>query len=206
MIRPARDMVTEKRKRILLFTGHAIDAPMRRRPRFPRTEAAEAAARQAIRKVVRQQLAQWEEIAYGIAGAASGGDILFHEVCEELGISTRVYQALPVEAFITQSVASAGEAWVERYHQLIRRNPPMILQKEALARDQGEAESCVWERANLWMLEDALMHEAQTVTVIALWDGGLSDGPGGIADLVDRARGCGAQVVCLPTGILFALA
>jgi predicted DNA-binding transcriptional regulator AlpA len=40
-----------------------------------------------------------------VAGGASGGDILFHEVCGELGVPTRLYLALPPESYVTESVA-----------------------------------------------------------------------------------------------------
>jgi len=43
----------------------------------------------------------------GIAGGASGGDILFHEISAELAIPTRLLLALPKEDFLAE-VLDAG--------------------------------------------------------------------------------------------------
>jgi hypothetical protein len=69
----------------------------------------------------------------------------------------------------------------------------------------GKRDYGVWQRDNLWMLYGALAHGATKVTVIALWDGGVGDGPGGTADLVDLARKRGAKTVILSTKALFGL-
>ncbi len=96
----------------VLFTGHMIDAADREEPRFP--PRAEGAARMAIRESVLQLRDSGGTPMVGIAGGASGGDLLFHEVCAELGVATRLRLALPVEEFIATSVAPAGEGWVQQ--------------------------------------------------------------------------------------------
>ncbi len=106
----------------VLFTGHMIDAADREEARFP--PQAEGAARIAIRASV-LQLRDWGGTPMvGIAGGASGGDLLFHEVCAELGVATRLRLALPVEAFIATSVAPAGEGWVRRFFTLVKQLGP----------------------------------------------------------------------------------
>jgi hypothetical protein len=80
----------------LLFTGHMIDAPQRKVPRFP--AAKEGGARQEIRNCLSKEAPMNQQLM-GIAGGASGGDILFHEVCEELSIPSQLYLALPVDEF-----------------------------------------------------------------------------------------------------------
>jgi hypothetical protein len=57
-------------------------------------------------------------VAFGIAGGASGGDILFHEICAELGIPTRLLLALPRDPFIEESVAPAKGDWTKRFDRL----------------------------------------------------------------------------------------
>jgi tetratricopeptide repeat protein len=99
----------KKNRRVLLFTGHRVDDPGRKTPRFPADK--ESVARQAIKDVVAKEIAEAGEIAFGIAGGASGGDILFHEVCAESGIPTKLYLALPPDQFIKASVRSAGPQW-----------------------------------------------------------------------------------------------
>ena len=50
------------------------------------------------------------------AGGASGGDILFHEVCAELSVPTTLWLALPPDRYVMESVAPAGPDWVPRFH------------------------------------------------------------------------------------------
>ena len=56
----------------------------------------------------------------------------------------------------------------------------------------------IWRRNNLWMLFNALALNAKTLTLIALWDQGKADGPGGTEDLVRQVGSRGYKVVRLP--------
>jgi tetratricopeptide (TPR) repeat protein len=97
-----------KSLQVFVFTGHQIDSPGRANPRFP--AAQEEVARRRIKEELAREIKYVEGPKLGIAGAASGGDLLFHEVCAELGIPTHVYLALPDNKFINTSVAPAGGA------------------------------------------------------------------------------------------------
>src|SRR5262245_28648555 len=92
--------------RVLLFTGHMIDAADREPPRFPSHKV--PAARAAIGEAVQREQDGATTVG-GIAGAASGGDILFHECCEAAGIPTGIYLALPRDQYLKSSVAPAGQ-------------------------------------------------------------------------------------------------
>jgi hypothetical protein len=194
--------------RILLFTGHMIDEPGRGEPRFPRTKAAEDQAREALRKAVERERALGP-IACGVAGGASGGDILFHEVCAELGIPTRLLLALPKAQFVVESVQAAGPEWVERFNALYKGQPEvreLAAEKELpnwlVERRDGYT---IWQRNNLWLLYNALAERDEDVVLIALWNGKAGDGPGGTADLVRQASERGAKVVVLDSDELFGL-
>ena len=65
--------------RTILFTGHRIDEPGRVLPRFPADKA--PLVRAAIRAALERERALGRPLV-GLAGAASGGDIMFHEVCD----------------------------------------------------------------------------------------------------------------------------
>jgi hypothetical protein len=173
----------------LLFTGHMIDAPGRKVERFP--ARAEVRARAAIYDAV---LGLRREATVGVAAGASGGDLLFHEVCAELGIPTRLYLALPAEEFIAKSVAPAGVDWVRRFEALVERlgvgNVFVMGEADGLA--EGPTEN-VWQRANFWMVEEAVALAPER-TLIALWDGKGGDGPGGTEHLVTAAPGYGVRV------------
>ena len=193
----------KKNPRVLLFTGHRVDDPGRKTPRFPADK--ESVARQAIKDAVAKEIAEAGEIAFGIAGGASGGDILFHEVCAELAIPTKLYLALPPDQFIKASVRSAGPQWIERFWRLRERLPERVLaESEELPRWlQEKPNYSIWQRDNLWMLYNALAAGGDNVTLIALWNGDAGDGPGGTADLVEKAGERGAKPIILKTKDLF---
>ena len=191
-------------EQVILFTGHRVDAPGRKCPRFP--AAKESVARAAIRDAVVKQKANSRGATLGIAGAANGGDILFLEVCEELGIASEMLLTLPADQFVKASVENPDESWVARfYHQLsIHPNTPILAQSEDLpawlAFKQGYD---IWQRNNLWLLSQALSHPAQHRSLIALWDGATGDGPGGTEHMTALAQEQGAEFVWLKTKELF---
>ena len=193
------------RPRVIVFTGHMIDSPDRREPRFPRGEA--DTAREAIRGALTAELEMPGGVGIGIAGGASGGDLLFHEVCADLGIATQLYLALPPAQFIVESVQAAGPEWVERFRRVCGRLPRRELAKSKelpeWLRDKPGYD--IWQRCNLWMLHNALAQGRDRVTLIALWDGKKGDGLGGTEHMVEKAQGRGAKVVILDTNTLFGL-
>jgi hypothetical protein len=191
--------------RTILFTGHQIDEPGRPEPRFPPDK--EPLARAAIRDAVARELQRYGQ-AVGIAGAASGGDILFHEVCQELGIPTRLFLALPPESYVTESVAPAGPDWVRRFYAIQSRFPsaPILARtKDLPGWLRHRSHYTIWQRNNLWMLNEALTDGAKHVSLIALWNGKKGDGPGGTADMIRIANERGAETDVLDSNAIFGL-
>lgn len=189
--------------RVLLFTGHMIDAPNRGQPRFPPDKV--DTARQIIRDKVAEEMAQDGGVAWGIAGGASGGDILFHEVCAELGLRTELYLVIPRDRFIVHSVQKAGPDWVDRYDRLYANlSSRVLMDTDELPRWlRDKPNYSVWQRSNLWMLHTALSRGR--MTLLALWDGQSGDGPGGTKDMVDKTSAVGAKVIICNTKKLFGL-
>ena len=186
--------------RVLVFTGHMVDVPGRAEPRFPPSKAAEDRVRQMLREAIAAEQALSDGKISGVCGGACGGDILFHEVCAELGVPTRLYLALPREHFCVTSVQHAGPDWVERYYRLCTRLVPRILsESEELPKWlRGKQGYGIWQRTNLWMLYNALALHGKELTLIALWDTGDGDGPGGTDDLVFQVRTRGYKLLRLP--------
>ena len=188
------------RQRVLIFTGHMIDSADRQKPRFPKDK--EGIARQKIKEAVESEMKIGEGVSFGIAGGASGGDILFHEVCHELGVPTYLYLALPSGLYVTKSVRKAGPDWVQRFRDLYSRlldqgRVRILSYMEEEPKDDREylpvwlrskPNYNIWQRNNLWMLNNALTAGGDDcVTLIALWDcEPTGDGPGGTSDLVAR--------------------
>jgi hypothetical protein len=182
---------------VLLFTGHRIDSPDRKAPRFP--AAKEQHARAMIFEAVRTEKAKAKGAVFGIAGGACGGDILFHEICEALEIPSQMYLVLPKNDYIRVSVADGGPDWVERFNRLYDKTKPKILSdSDRLPRWlRTKKDYNIWQRSNLWMLHNALFISQDHLSLIALWNGATGDGPGGTEDMVERAKDRGATFVHL---------
>jgi hypothetical protein len=137
----------------------------------------------------------------GLTGGASGGDILFHEVCEELDIPSQMYLVLPKNEYIKASVADGGPDWVERFNRLYGKLKPKILSdSDRLPRWlRAKKDYNIWQRSNLWMLHNALAVSQDHLTLVALWNGATGDGPGGTEDMVARAKDRGARFIHLDT-------
>ena len=202
---PAAAPVAAAPKRVLLFTGHMIDAPGRAEPRFPPEKVEIAKEKIAEAVAAEQQVA--DGIAYAICGCANGGDILFLQVCESLGIPTQILLALPRELYIRESVADAGPQWIEEFNRLVRSRPVRVLceSKELPRWLQDKPKYNIWQRNNLWSLHNALgAAGGANVTLIALWNGAPGDGPGGTDDMVQKAQERGAKTIILDTKKIFA--
>ena len=207
------------RKRVLIFTGHMIDADDRKTPRFPKDK--EPIARQKIKEAVEAEMKVGSGVSFGIAGGANGGDILFHEVCHELGIPTHLYLAMPSGLYVTKSVRKAGPDWVQRFRDLYARlmdegRVRILSQLEDEPKDDKEYLPAwlrskpnynIWQRNNLWMLHNALSAGGDDcVTLIALWDcQPTGDGPGGTSDLVAKVDKRGAKSLVINTKKEFGL-
>lgn len=201
---PAGDGLGAEPPHVLLFTGHRIDAPGRATPRFPADK--EPVARQALLDAVRRELALASGPVIGLAGGASGGDILFHEVCAEVGIETRLLLVMPREDYVCASVQDSGPEWVERFNALYDRLPHRVLSPspELPRWLQRKPNYDIWQRNNLWNLYTGLALGSRYVTLIALWDGEPGgDGPGGTQDMLNKTRESGAKTIILHTKKLF---
>ncbi len=194
---------------VILFTGHMIDRADRAKPRFPKEK--EAKVKKKIKSKLMQTVAQLPGNATlvekarkftAIAGGACGGDILFHESCKELGIISKMYLALPREAFIGQSVRFAGNEWVDRFNALIQDEGNHFV----VMSDKKELPNWLktnnfgysfWERNNLWMLHAALALGRKNLTFLALWNGKQGDGPGGTKHLLEEVEKRGAKSIVL---------
>jgi hypothetical protein len=200
-------LVSQKHKQapyVLLFTGHMIDQVNREQPRFP--AAKEFVARKEIEKHVAAEQARVGGAVIGLAGCACGGDILFHEVCADLGIVSKIFLALPQKEYIVTSVQHGGPQWIDRFNQLNHRLDSRVLSptKELpnwLRKKNGYS---IWQRTNLWILFNALVLGGSNVTLIALWDGRGGDGPGGTEDMVNHAKSQGAKTIIIDTDTVFA--
>lgn len=164
-------------RKVLLFSGHMIDAPDRATPRFPSDR--EPTARDAILALVRQLDAGPSDLA--ICSGACGGDLLFAEAALSRGLLLEIYLPFDPGTFATKSVDFAGGEWHERFDAACAASRLRVMPDERGALPDG---ADPYEQTNLWMLEAASRFGADKVEFICLWNGQGGDGPGGTQHLM----------------------
>lgn len=140
----------------------------------------EAKCRKAILAFLEQRKTSAAGLVYGISSVASGGDLLFAESCIQLALPLRVLLPLPVEEFRKDF---DEKSWARAEE---------VLSKAASVEVTGgnqPREECYYECGIETVQQSRLL--------LALWDGGPSQGLGGTEDVVSFARGIGRMVVWL---------
>lgn len=188
--------------RCIVFAGHRVDAPGRVPARFPEHLAQAAASR------IGQELATLDAGPADLAltQGAAGGDLLFAECALMRGMRLRFMQPFDEPRFVSESVASRGERWVARYDSVkarVRPKTPILSALTVLGQLKDGEDA--WERCNRWLITQALAGGAERMVLIALWDGGGADGPGGTAQMVEMAAQSGGKVVWIDTRTLSGL-
>jgi len=197
-----RAELKEQNLKVLLFTGHMIDAENRKEPRFPKEREAEI--RQKIKVNVKDVLESnhAEDNYIAIAGGACGGDLLFLEICNELGLKVKMLLALPAEDYIAESVSFAGKSWVDRFYRMYEDSNTEVSvfaqRKDLEVSVIEQDEYSFWERNNLWLLKTALSFGGSNLTLIAVWDGKGEDGPGGTKHMIQEVQKSGAKSIVIP--------
>ena len=111
---------------VMAFIGHMVDHPDRSTPRFPATIEPQ------IKNAILNSL-QSSNARIGYCSMACGGDIIFAECMEALGGEVNIFLPFAEVDFIQQSVAFAGEEWVNRYKRLINKFPVTYITHEPYA-------------------------------------------------------------------------
>ena len=172
-------------RQVLLFSGHMVDAPDRPVPRFPAAKEAEAAKR--LGEALDSLGAGAGDLA--LCQAASGGDTLFIEACQQRGVRCQILLPFDEPTFIDRSISNApdGARWLERFYaakaalvELIRVMPAEL---GPLPRGVDP-----YERCNLWLLYSALAWGPDKVRFVCLWNGGGGDGPGGTQHMYQEVK------------------
>jgi hypothetical protein len=179
-------------RNVLLFSGHMIDAPDRKTPRFPADKEHAAAA--AIIKALDESGAAEGDLS--ISGGACGGDLLFAEACIARGMTIELYIPFDEATFLANSVDFAGGDWRDRYFAVKSRATLHIASDELGPLSVGEN---AYERTNQWMMTAAARYGGDRLAVICLWNGEGGDGPGGAQHLMEEARRKTSRVYWLDT-------
>jgi hypothetical protein len=177
--------------KVILFSGHMIDAPSRQTPRFPPDK--EPLAAKAIGAAL-------DELDVGqgdlcICGGACGGDILFAEAAIKRSALLELYIPFDEPTFLKKSVEFAGSDWRDRFFAVKSRAALHVLPLER----QAAAHANPYEQNNLWMLEAAERYGADKVDFICLSNGLEGDGLGGAWHLMEEVRNRGGRTHWLDT-------
>jgi len=167
-------------RNVLLFSGHMIDAPGRKQPRFPADK--ELIARDAIVDTLTQAGAGPGDLA--ICGAACGGDLIFAEACLARDMRLELYIPFDQPTFLANSVDFADANWHERFLAAKAKATLHVMPDELGPLQPGEEP---YARNNMWMLESAARFGPEKIVFVCLWDGQGGDGPGGARHFMEEA-------------------
>jgi class 3 adenylate cyclase/tetratricopeptide (TPR) repeat protein len=179
--------------KLVVFSGHMIDAPDRRTPRFPPQKEHE------IKALLERQLGAMNA-GIGFSSAASGSDILFLEAMLDRGGVIHLVLPWPAEEFVKTSVALPGDdSWVDRFHKVLDRAASI----RVLGQLYMPGSATGFEYCNLAMNGLARIFARSLdleITPLAVWDG-YSGAPGGTGSFVRywRNRGTPVKVVAIAT-------
>lgn len=118
-----------KPPRIIVFSGHMIDHPERKTPRFPYYIESE------VREKIKEALEELDA-KIGYTSVACGADILFIEEMVKRNAEVNVFLPFTKEDFITTSISFAGEEWTRRFEKcLVSSNVKFITEEPYLGDD-----------------------------------------------------------------------
>jgi hypothetical protein len=179
-------------RKVVLFSGHMIDAPGREKPRFPPDEEPVAAG--AIASALADLDLGPSDLC--ICGGACGGDLLFAEAA--LARSARLELYIPFEEpiFLEKSVDFAGGVWRARYFAAKAGATLHVAPRELGPLQDGDDP---YERENRWMLDQGSRFGAGKLDFVCLWNGEGGDGPGGTKHMMEEVRRRGGTTHWLDT-------
>jgi class 3 adenylate cyclase len=177
--------------RIAVFSGHMIDLPDRRQPRFP--PEMETKVYQAILHCLNRL-----EVSFGYASAACGSDILFLEAILERKGEIHLVLPYPQEQFIQDCVDIIPHAnWKERFSYLVNHATEVTIASDC----SYEENTSIYQYTNRLLHGLAKMRSQQLDTPLvplAVWDGKPGDGFGGTATMVKTWQDWGYNVEIIP--------
>ncbi len=179
-------------RKVVLFSGHMIDAPAREKPRFPPDKEPIAAV--AIGAALSDLDIGPDDFA--VCGGACGGDLLFAEAALARGARLELYIPFGEATFFEESVDFAGDSWHARF---LAAKARANLHVQPIELGPVPPDDDPYERNNRWMLEAASRFGPSRLAFICLWDGQGADGPGGTRHMMEEVRNRGGRAVWLDT-------
>lgn len=176
--------------KLVIFSGHMIDAPDRRIPRFPAEKENE------VRELLEKQL-EVMNAGIGFASAACGSDILFLEAMLARGGAVHLVLPWPAEEFVKTSVDLDGNGtWNKRFEAVLARAASVRI----LGQLYMPGSAIGFEYCNLAVNGLARVFARSLdldIAPLAVWDGFVG-GPGGTGSFVRYWRSQRVPVKIVP--------
>jgi class 3 adenylate cyclase len=161
---------------IIAFTGHMIDSPGRKVPRFP--PSIEGRIKAALASALDEH-----NPGIGYSSAACGSDILFLELMQERKAETNVVLPFELDDFFKISVDFAGVQWRERAQSVLQHCTRRVQATEG----KYLGDDLLFDYANHVIMGKALLRSSMLETeavLLAVWDPGSGAATGGTSDFV----------------------
>lgn len=171
--------------RVAVFSGHMIDRPGRKTPRFP--AYAEDQVRMELAAIIQKQ-----NIHIAYVSCACGGDIIFIEEMLKNGGECFILPPLPLEQTIKNSVdIIPGADWKARLENILQHKNTVLLDAECDEIGE-ESDSVVYDFANRFLLGAAVMKARDLhfpLYGISVWNLEKSGLPGGTDSAISLWKG-----------------
>lgn len=165
--------------RIVVFSGHRIDAPDRKNPRFP------PSAIPFVTQAIDQAIESWTPlIAY--SSAAPGGDLLFCEAVLKGGNELRLVLPFDLKNFRRYILESSSPGCLERFDRVISQATSILVASFGEHHEQVQG-SAIYDFVNRLILGLARFESRfleTSLQTLALWDGVDALATGGTADCI----------------------
>jgi len=161
---------------IVAFTGHMIDSPTRKTPRFP------SAIEERVKDAIAAALDEFNP-GIGYSSAACGSDILFLELMQERKAETNIVLPFEIDDFLRVSVNFAGERWKERAREVISRSSQRVQATEG----KYLGDDLLFDYANHVIMGKALLRSSMLETdpvLIAVLEPSSKAATGGTFDFI----------------------
>jgi class 3 adenylate cyclase len=182
---------------VLAFSGHMLDSPTRKNPRFP-VDSVETVKRQ-----IETVLAKLDAgISY--SSAACGSDVIFLECMQGRGGETNVILPFDTEDFYDTSVNFAGEEWIRRTDRVLERASRVY----PANRGRYGGDDLLFAYANTMIMGQAILRSRLLETethLIVVWDGNRNGATGGTSDFIETWESLGMPITAISstTGEVF---
>jgi class 3 adenylate cyclase/tetratricopeptide (TPR) repeat protein len=182
---------------VLAFSGHMLDAPTRKKPRFPMDSV------ETVKQQIERVLGKLDAgISY--SSAACGSDVVFLECMQARGGETNVILPFDAEDFYDTSVNFAGEQWIQRADRVLEHASRV----NQANRGRYGGDDLLFAYANTMIMGKAILRSRLLETethLIAVWDGNRNGATGGTSDFIETWESLGMPITAISstTGEIF---